>query len=102
MHIHYLYSAALAFILGLSVNYALSVTWVFNERSLSNRYVEFATFAWIGIIGLGINELLMWVLTDMLFVHYAGSKCVSAVIVFLWNFVCRKLILFRGAKNAHQ
>ena len=31
-HLHYLRSAALAFLIGMAVNYALSVTWVFKVR----------------------------------------------------------------------
>ena len=33
--IHYLISAAIAFILGLLTNYALSIFWVFSKRTLA-------------------------------------------------------------------
>lgn len=95
-HVYYLYSAALAFILGLSTNYALSVTWVFSRRTLSSRYAEFVIFAWTGIIGLGLNELIMWLFTDIAHQHYTVSKIVSTFLVFSWNFLSRKFILFRG------
>ena len=95
-HVYYLYSAAIAFMLGLSTNYSLSITWVFSTRSLSNRYAEFAIFAWTGIIGLGLNEFFMWLFTDIGHQHYVVSKIVSTFLVFSWNFLSRKFILFRG------
>jgi putative flippase GtrA len=94
--VYYLYSAAVAFLLGLATNYYLSVTWVFNRRSLSSKYAEFIIFAWTGIIGLGMNELFMWLFTDLWHQHYTVSKILSTFLVFCWNFLSRKFILFRG------
>ena len=50
--VYYLISAAIAFILGLIANYALSISWVFNKRTLDNKLSEFTIFAFIGIIGI--------------------------------------------------
>jgi putative flippase GtrA len=96
--IHYLYSAAVAFLLGLATNYSLSVTWVFSQRSVSSRYVEFVIFAWTGIVGLALNELFMWLFTDLGNQHYAVSKLLATFLVFCWNFLSRKFILFRGER----
>lgn len=43
--IHYLISAALSFICGLVTNYGLSITWVFDHRSVENRWIEFGIFS---------------------------------------------------------
>jgi len=91
---HYLVSAAFAFILGLLVNYVLSVRWVFANRSLKNRYAEFIVFALVGLAGLGLNELIMWGATEYGGVHYLGSKLISTVVVYLFNFSIRKVLLF--------
>ena len=92
--LHYLWSAAIAFLLGLTCNYLLSTHWVFDDRRLENRRVEFLVFALIGIIGLGLNELFLYVGSDLLHVHYMIAKLVSTGLVFLWNFFARKIILF--------
>jgi putative flippase GtrA len=92
--LHYLLSAAIAFILGLICNYVLSTAWVFDNNKLKNRWMEFAVFALIGIIGLGLNELIMYVGTDVLHMHYMLSKLVSTALVFFWNFFARKFVLF--------
>ena len=93
-NIYYLLSAALAFLLGLAVNYILSILWVFKFRVIKSRYVEFIIFGIIGIVGLSLNELIIWTFTEYVEFHYMASKIVSTVIVYLWNFFARKYILY--------
>ncbi len=93
--IYYLVSAAIAFVLGLAANYALSISWVFNRRTLENRTLEFGVFTFIGIIGLGLNELFIWFFTSEIGFYYLISKIISAIIILFWNFFARKFTLFR-------
>jgi putative flippase GtrA len=95
-HIHYLLSAAMAFILGLITNYFLSIKWVFSIRSIENKKIEFLLFSIIGLIGLGLNELLLWIFTDLILIHYLLSKIITAIFVYLWNFIGRKYLLFNN------
>ena len=92
--IHYLVSAAAAFILGLITNYILSIVWVFHTRSMEDQRLEFFVFAVIGMIGLGFNEACIWFFTDLAGLHYLVSKLISTVFVFFWNFYARKKLLF--------
>lgn len=94
-HVHYLVSAAFSYLAGLIVNYALSVVWVFYARKLANRTAEFSIFAGIGFIGMGINELILWVLSGLLGVHYLIGRAVSAVVGYTWKYVARKWLLFK-------
>lgn len=92
----YLWSAAIAFILGLICNYLLSTAWVFGESRIKNAWGEFLAFAIIGVIGLGLNELIMYGCTDGLGFHYMLSKIVSTGIVFFWNFLARRFLVFKS------
>ena len=92
---HYLLANSVSFLFGLATNYALSVRWVFASRKLGNRYVEFLVFAAIGLVGLGVNDLVMWACTDRLGVDYRLSKLAAAGVALFWNFFARKLALFR-------
>ena len=92
--IHYLISAAIAFILGLITNYVLSIFWVFSRRTLTSKQMEFLIFTVIGLVGLGLNEGIIWSFTDLVHFHYLVSKVISAIVVFSWNFFARKKILF--------
>jgi putative flippase GtrA len=92
--LHYLQSAALAFLLGLTTNYLFSVIWVFSQRTMQSKTLEFLVFALLGVFGLGLNHLLMYLFTGLVGFHYLFSKGISTGIVFVWNFVTRKLLLF--------
>ncbi|MDD4969122.1 MAG: GtrA family protein [Paludibacter sp.] len=101
-HIYYLLSAGIAFVFGLIVNYYLSINWVFNSRVVENKLFEFLVFTLIGIVGLGLNELFLWLLTDKLLFYYIFSKAITTFIVYFWNFFARKLLLFNQHKNNHE
>lgn len=93
--IHYLVSAVIAFLLGLTFNYVLSTLWVFSSRNLENRYAEFVIFSCIGFGGLLTNELTIYFFTEFASLHYLHSKLISTAIVYIFNFSLRKYILFK-------
>lgn len=93
--LHYLLSATLSFIAGLLVNYIISCLWVFSNSKFKSRIVEFLFFAAIGVVGLGLNDFLIWLFTDCIGTHYMFSKIVAAAVVYLWNFFARKYLVFR-------
>lgn len=94
--VHYMVSAAIAFVLGLVCNYLLSTRWVFGQSRIGNRWAEFAAFAVIGVIGLLLNELIIYLCTDIAGWHYLAGKVVSTVIVFFWNFLARRFLIFKS------
>jgi len=94
LNVYYLLSATFSFILGILVNYVISIIWVFKYRNFSKKIYEIAIFIIIGVLGLGLNLLIMWFCTEILFIYYIYSKIISTIIVFLWNFFARKFILF--------
>lgn len=94
LKIHYLVSAAIAFILGLTVNYCLCIKWVFKNRSIKSKHLEFTIFALIGISGLALNEVFMWFFTETVNIHYLFSKLISAGLLFMAKFFTRKFLLF--------
>ena len=93
--LHYLISAIFSYIAGMVVNYLLSTYWVFAKRKLTNRATEFLVFAGIGLVGLGVNELLLWFFTGVLLLHYMISRIFSAGIGYVWKYIVRKYLLFR-------
>jgi putative flippase GtrA len=79
---HYLTSAARAFVLGLVTNYTISVLWVFDKRTVKSPLVEFAIFALLGVLGLGLTEVVLYALTGLLGVHVLLSKAVATAATF--------------------
>lgn len=91
---HYLLAATLAFIAGLVTNYLLCLRWVFDFRRMHNRLHEFAAFGIIGLAGLLLNNLLLFLLTEAASLHYLLSKLFAAAFVLLFNFSLRRWMLF--------
>jgi putative flippase GtrA len=94
-----LLSAAIGFIAGLVFNYVFSILFVFNkarERVKGREVLSFAIFALVGVCGLLLTELGMYigllVLGDDM---YILVKIIVSGVVFLWNFIARKVILFK-------
>ena len=91
-HLHYIISNIISFIAGLVVNYILSKKFVFQEKTKISRTKEFIIYSVIGVLGLGIDTLLMWVFTDCIGIYYMISKIISTMVVFIWNFGARKVL----------
>lgn len=91
--LNYLVAATIGFCCGVVVNYLLSIRWVFHTSRFSRRSVEFGLTALIATVGLGINDLIVWLLTSEVGMFYLVSKCFAALCVFIWNFVVRKVAL---------
>lgn len=91
-HIYYLVSNVLSFLLGLLVNYFLSKKFVFQETTTISKTKEFIIYAMIGVLGLSIDTLLIKILTANLKIYYMISKIISTMIVFIWNFLARKIL----------
>lgn len=89
---HYLEAATASFVAALVVNYALSTLWIFKTSRFSSRWHDFGLYALIGVVGLGLNDLLLWVFTGGFGWYYLVSKAVATVMVFGWNFAGRKLM----------
>lgn len=92
--LHYLWAATASFLAGLTVNYLLSLAWVFS-RSKYSRVKESIIFACIGVAGLGINDVIIWLFTEKLGIFYIVSKLVATGVTFVWNFGVRKVVLFK-------
>jgi len=86
LNCYYLISAAIAFLIGLTINYTLSIRWVFNRRCIKEQRVEFIIFSMIGGIGLLLTELFMWFFTEKLkFWLCRKPACISRSFPLLCN-----------------
>ena len=92
-------SQGIAFILGLAVNFILSKLFVFQEKSeKTNAAGEFVVYAVIGVIGLLIKELLLWVFNIQIGWHYMPVWVISTIIVLVWNYAARRVALYKKKK----
>jgi putative flippase GtrA len=90
----YVGAATGCFMVGLLVTYVLSVTRVFRYRRLQDPRIEFASFAGIGVVGVGVNAAVIYFGVKILGMHYLLAKCGAAGFTFVWNFAARRQFLF--------
>lgn len=90
-------SVAVGFLIGLVVNYILSILWVFKRKNI-NRVAEFTSFAVIGIVGLfiksGVVAAMGLVLPQQDGVPFIIKSIAGTLIAFIWNFAARKLFIY--------
>jgi putative flippase GtrA len=88
----YLFSAFLGFLTGLGVSFYLSEKFVFFGSMISNRPTRFMLFGIIGVVGLFILQVGMWIQVEFFDFDYLQAKVVCTVLVFLWNFSARRAL----------
>ena len=60
---------------------------------------EFMIFAGIGLAGLALTQMLLWLFIDVLHFSAELARLASAALSFVVNFSVRKLILFSKIKT---
>ena len=81
-------AATVAFTGGLVVNYSLARLFVFKNSKHPLRQ-EFIWYATIGVIGLVLNDLIIYLLVWMQ-LWYLYAKAISVAVVFFFNFFGRR------------
>ena len=89
LNINYLYSAAISFVISVVFNYCLCVNFVFQSNS-SRGYKRKVLFISSSIVGLGINQLCMYFLVDMVLIDYLFGKIVETMLVTIWNYMMKR------------
>lgn len=96
-------ATAAGFLLGLICNYLLSMLYVFTNEEQKEKNKKrgqtFAIYALVGIVGLLLTELLMYL--GMLFCNKEGFwyvllSCAVKGVVLIWNYMGRKIFVYNG------
>lgn len=91
-------AATISFTVSVIFNYIASMKYVFVGRADQSKTKQFIIFIVLSVIGLGINDGIMWILNKLLIsviptYYYLFSKVVATAVVMVWNFVSRKIFL---------
>lgn len=91
--IYYLISSFISFTVSTVFNYIASVRWVFDVDQKKSQRRNFVLFIVFSVIGLGINQCIMWFGVEKLDLYYMLVKIGATAIVMVFNFVTRKMFL---------
>lgn len=87
-------SNSLGFILAATNNYLWNRVWTFQSQSeaVAREYISFVVIA---LIGLGLNNLIIYLLHERWHLNFYLSKLIAIACVTLWNFSMNYVFTFR-------
>lgn len=91
--IYYFISSIISFSVSVIFNYIASVLWVFDVDQEKSKTKNFIIFIALSIVGLGINQIIMWYGVEILNLYYMLIKLIATFIVMVFNFITRKMFL---------
>lgn len=92
-------AAGISFTVSVVFNYLASMRFVFTHREDLSRTREFVIFVVLSVVGLGINEVIMWLGLQTIGgspFAVTAAKVVATAVVMVWNFFSRKKWLDAG------
>lgn len=93
LKINYLVSSGISFTVSVIINYILSTKFVFQTKQDTNKMKEFILFVILSLVGLGINQIIMWFTVEKVSIYYMLGKIIATAIVMVYNFITRKIFL---------
>ncbi|WP_202107662.1 GtrA family protein [Succinivibrio dextrinosolvens] len=94
LHQNYLIANFFSYSISTIFNYIFTIKWVFtNKRNKIKDVRLFTIFNILCIVGLLINQIIIYTFTDLLGWYYLISKLFATFIVLVFNFITRKMLL---------
>ena len=87
-------SNSLGFILAATNNYFWNRLWTFQSEN-GEIAREYLSFVFIALIGLGLNNLILYLLHEKAHINFYLSKLLAIFCVTLWNFSMNYVFTFR-------
>jgi len=88
-------SNSLGFVIAATNNYLWNRLWTFASQS-PEVVREYSSFLLISLVGLGLNNLIIYLLHGKLHLNFYWSKLVAIGCVTLWNFGMNYVFTFRA------
>lgn len=79
-------SNSLGFVLAATNNYIWNRWWTFQSDN-ANIPIEYGKFLVISVIGLGLNNLVVYLLHEKQKLNFYFAKLIAIGVVTIWNFV---------------
>jgi len=85
-------ASSLGFIVAATTNYLLNRFWTF--QSTNSMPAEYLKFIGISVMGLGLNNVMIYLLTEKMRVNFYFSKLLAIGVVTVWNFLMSYFFTF--------
>lgn len=85
---------SIGFTIAATSNYILNRIWTFESDNPEIAF-EYSSFLIISIIGLGINNLVIWLILRKFKMNFYLAKFFAICVVTLWNFLANFFFTFK-------
>ena len=87
-------SNSIGFTIAASSNYVFNRIWTFNSNN-PNITIEFSSFFFVSIIGLLINNSILWLIHNKMGINFYLAKFGAILVTTLWNFFANYFFTFQ-------
>lgn len=91
--IHYMIATSIAFAVSTFANWAFGRLIMFQANQ--NVFKELVKIYLTAIAGLLMNLVIMWLAIEQFGIDEMISKIIATGIVFFWNFLIRKFLIYK-------
>jgi putative flippase GtrA len=91
-------SNSIGFIIAASSNYLLNRIWTFKSEN-QNIPSEYLSFILVAVVGLMINNAVLWLLHGKLKYNFYLSKLAAIGVATFWNFLANYTFTFNKTIN---
>jgi len=93
MHLWYLFSSQLSFVIAFFVSFFLYRGWVFPGGDKDSHH-QFLLYSALTLVNFLMNGLMMFVFVEWIGLWYIYSQVLVKIIISILNFFCYNLIIF--------
>jgi putative flippase GtrA len=94
LHVHYLYANILSIIIGITTSFLLNRRYNFKVLDKFKR--RFVMFLFVGLSGLFLSSLILYVCVHQLQLDNLLSKLLSIILVVFLQFLTNKNVTFKN------
>ena len=99
LEIQLIIANSIGYLAAASNSFLLNKYWTFSETRRRGRVrYQFGLFLALGLIGLGLSNIVVWSLAA--YIPEIFAKLLSVGILFVWNFGTSRFIVFHARNTA--
>lgn len=97
---HYIFSNCISVLAGISTSFSLNRAYNFKVKDQITK--RFSIFLCVGLCGMLISNLILYLCIDYLHMNKIVSKLLSIILVVFFQFLINKYITFKPTKISNE
>lgn len=100
--LHYLFSAALAFVVAFCVSFFLQKFWTFQDHSVERVHLQVGLYFVIAVANLLLNTLLMYIFVEHLHLWYFAAQIFIGALLACGSFFISRNFVFHTRRTTNR